>query len=76
MTADNPTVDDLRLVARNLEAEKHKSRALILNNAADKMERLEALVKDIKDVLELHPSHAELMIELIGKDIAEFEGAA
>jgi hypothetical protein len=43
MTADNPTVDDLRTVAANLRAEGHTSRAHLVDNAAAKLERLEAV---------------------------------
>jgi hypothetical protein len=43
MTAQNPTPDDLRTIARNLEAEGHTSRAEVLNNAADEFARLQVI---------------------------------
>jgi hypothetical protein len=43
MSADNPTVDDLRTVAANLRAEGHTSRAHLVDNAAAKLEHLEAV---------------------------------
>jgi hypothetical protein len=52
MTADNPTVDDLRLVASNMKSEGHTSRAVLIENAANEMERLEALLTEAEQALD------------------------
>jgi hypothetical protein len=41
MTAQNPKPDDLRIIADNLLAEQHHSRAEVIYNAADRLELLE-----------------------------------
>jgi hypothetical protein len=52
VSAEYPTVEDLRVVAHNLQAEGHNSRAEVIYSAATKMELLEKALKETVEALE------------------------
>ena len=51
MSAQDPTPNDLRTVAHNLQAEGQNSRAEVIYSAATKMERLQAIEKAAREFL-------------------------
>lgn len=51
MTSSNPTPDDLRTIAENMKAEGQTSRAEVLVNAAQRMERLEGYLNQFREIV-------------------------